>query len=156
MDKERSVILRGESYCKEVGMLKRRWRLMANDAPTWKTRRPFKIPEDVNVDATRGSFDRHILHLVMPKFKHSRFSPSHVIHVHSSHRHHMQNGNAHQPQAGVKVDHSSCSYTSEIINKEASNSSTSSVSNAQKKKQKYCRTKRRVKKVSMKSLMVGW
>ncbi|GLJ42241.1 hypothetical protein SUGI_0874340 [Cryptomeria japonica] len=76
MDKERSVILHGESYCKEVGMLKWRWRLMSN------TTSPFKIPEDVNVGATRGRFGRHILHLVIPKFRHNRFSPYHLIHIH--------------------------------------------------------------------------
>ncbi|GLJ18686.1 hypothetical protein SUGI_0333330 [Cryptomeria japonica] len=145
MDKERSVILRGESYCKEVGMLKWRWRLMS------KTGKPFKIPEDVNVGATRGRFERHILHIVMPKFRHdSRFSPYHVIQIHSSH-HHVR-----QPQAAVKVDHSpSCSYTSEVINKDTIYSSTSSLSNAQEKKQQYRRTRRRrVMKISAKSHMV--
>ncbi|GLJ18684.1 hypothetical protein SUGI_0333310 [Cryptomeria japonica] len=69
MDKERGLILRGESYCKEVGMLKWRWRLMS------KRGKHFKIPEDVNVGATRGRLERHILHLVMPKYRHRRFSP---------------------------------------------------------------------------------
>ncbi|XP_059073958.1 uncharacterized protein LOC131874545 [Cryptomeria japonica] len=133
MDKERSVILRGESYCKEVGMLKWRWRLMS------KGRTPFKIPEDVNVGATRGSFERHILHLVMPKFRHGKFSPYHVIHIHRD-AHQVKAQAASSPGA-VKAD-TICS-------------STSSLSNAQEKMQQYRRTRRRsIKKITANSQKV--
>ncbi|XP_057872045.2 uncharacterized protein LOC131078386 [Cryptomeria japonica] len=147
MDKERSLMLRGESYCKEVGMLKWRWRLMS------KRRSPFKIPEDINVGATRGSFERHILHLVMPKLRHTRFSPYHVIHIQSSHCHaHQVKLHAASSPGAVKVNHSrSCSDTSEIINKETIYSSTISASNAQEKKQQYRRTRRSIKKITAKS-----
>ncbi|XP_057823341.2 uncharacterized protein LOC131035628 [Cryptomeria japonica] len=149
MDKERSVILRGESYYKEVGMLKWRWRLMS------KRGKPFKIPEDVNVGATRGRFERHILHLVMPKFRHSRFSPYHVIHIHRD-AHQVKSQAASSPGA-VKVDDSSssCSNTSEIINKDTICSSKSCVSNAQGKMLQYRRSRRRsIKKITANSQKV--
>ncbi|XP_057872044.2 uncharacterized protein LOC131078385 [Cryptomeria japonica] len=146
MDKDRGLTLRGESYCKEVGMLKWRWHLMS------KKRSPFKIPEDVNVGATRGSFERHILHLVMPKFRHNRFSPYHVIQIHRD-AHQMKSQAASSP-AAVKMDHSSsaCSDTSEIINKDTICSSKSYVSNAQGKMLQYRRTRRRsIKKITANS-----
>ncbi|GLJ18690.1 hypothetical protein SUGI_0333370 [Cryptomeria japonica] len=146
MDKERGLTLRGESYYKEVGMLKWRWRLMSRRG------KHFKIPEDVNVGATRGSFEQHILHLVMPKFRHSRFSPYHLIQIH--HHAHQVKSQAASSLGAMKVNHSrsSCSYKSEIINKDTVYSSTSSVSNAQEKNRQYRRTRRiSIKKITANS-----
>lgn len=147
MDKERSVILRGESYCKDVGILKWKCRLMS------KRRRAFKIPEDMNVGATKGSFKRHILHFFMRKFRHSRLSPYHVIHIHSSRRHchaHQLKSQDASSLAAVEVDHSlPCSDSSVLINKDIIYSSTSSLSKAQGKVEQYRRTRRRsIKKIT--------
>ncbi|KAH9331711.1 hypothetical protein KI387_003819 [Taxus chinensis] len=95
MDSQRCLIIRGQKYYQDMGIHRWTWRLVDNGSPTMSSRKrkPFRIPEDVNVGAIRASFhEAGALHVVLPKLRHTRFSPYH-IHIHSS-----SNSNRGRPQ----------------------------------------------------------
>ncbi|GLJ18682.1 hypothetical protein SUGI_0333280 [Cryptomeria japonica] len=72
MDNTRALLIRGQRYVQDMGMVGWTWHLIQRGS---SRRRPFRIPNDVHVAAVTANFHQGALHVVMPKFRWNRFSP---------------------------------------------------------------------------------
>ncbi|GLJ18681.1 hypothetical protein SUGI_0333270 [Cryptomeria japonica] len=77
MDNTRTLIIRGHRYLQGMGKVEWTWHLMESGGRSF--RKPFRIPQNVNVGAMTGTFHQGVLHVLMPKFRWtSRFTPYNI------------------------------------------------------------------------------
>lgn len=78
MDNTRTLLIRGQTCLEGLGIVSWTWHLLERNAGRRNLRRPFKIPQNVNVPSMTGSFHHGVLHVQMPKLRLNRFSPYHI------------------------------------------------------------------------------